>query len=76
MDPDGAAGFMVFAADILSFDSLGERTPDLYFVFHKNGDEIFRSEIFAEVDFEVEDPVTGRAKGLTRSFGPFQVHDG
>ncbi len=73
LSADGVAEFLVTAADILSFDSMGERTPDLYFVVRKDGDEIFRSEVFDEVDFEVADPVTGRPKGLTRRFGPFQV---
>ena len=63
-------------ADILSFDSMGERTPDLYFVVRKHGKEVFRSEVVAEVDFEVDDPVTGRPKGLTKKFGPFEVAGG
>ena len=29
--------------------------------------------LFQEVDFEVEVPVTGRPKGLTKKFGPFAV---
>ena len=70
---DGVAEFLITAADILSFDSIGERTPDLYFVVRKDGDEIYRSEVFDDVDFEANDPVTGRPKGLTRKFGPFQV---
>ena len=73
LSPDGDAEFLVTVADILSFDSAGERTPDLYFVVRKDGKEVFRSEVFAEVDFEVKDPVTGRAKGLTKAFGPFRV---
>ena len=40
----GDAEFMVYAADILSFDSARERTPDLYFVLFKNGVEIFRTD--------------------------------
>jgi hypothetical protein len=76
LSPDGTVEFLITAADILSFDSAGERTPDLYFVVRKDGDEIFRSEVFTEVDFEIEDPVTKRAKGLTKSFGPFQVSTG
>lgn len=70
---DGTAEFLVAAADILSFDSQGERTPDLYFVVRKGNKEVFRSEVFTDVDFEAEDPVTGRQKGLTRKFGPFEV---
>lgn len=70
---DGVAEIMITAVDILSFDSAGERTPDLYFVVRKDGDEIFRSEVFREVDFESKDPVTGRGKGLTQQFGPFVV---
>ena len=71
---EGAAEFMVYAADILSFDSAGERTPDLYFVLFKNGVEIFRTDVFDDVDFNTKHPVTGRER-LTRSFGPFQVKD-
>lgn len=70
---DGTAEFLVAVADILSFDSSGERQPDLYFVVRKDGEEVFRSEVFQEVDFDAKDPVTGRAKGLTKSFGPFVV---
>jgi hypothetical protein len=70
---NGTAEFLVSAVDILSFDSMGERTPDLYFIVRKGGKEVFRSEVFAEVDFEVKDPVTGRPKGLTKKFGPFEV---
>ena len=72
---EGAAEFLVAVADILSFDSSGERTPDLYFVVEHKGEEIFRSEVFNEVDFDLQDPVTGRKKGLTKSFGPFTVGD-
>ncbi len=75
LNADGTAEFLVFAADILSFDSAGERTPDLYFSVRKSGDEIFRSEVFREVDFEIDDPATGRPKGLTKSFGPFKVQN-
>lgn len=70
---NGIAEFIVSAVDILSIDSVGEKTPDLYFVVKENGEEIFRSEVFDEVDFEADDPVTGRPDGLTKSFGPFQV---
>ena len=73
LSPDGKAEFLVAVADILSFDSSGERTPDLYFVIKKGQDEIFRSDVFQDVDFDAKDPVTGRAKGLTKSFGPFVV---
>ena len=76
LDADGVAEFLVSAADILSFDSAGERTPDLYFVLRKDGKEVFRSEVFNEVDFEAEDAVTGRPKGLTKKFGPFVVSSG
>ena len=70
---DGTAEFLIAVADILSFDSAGERTPDLYFVVMKDGKEVFRSEVLAEVDFDAADPVTGRPKGLTKEFGPFAV---
>lgn len=73
LSPEGKAEFLITVADILSIDSAGETTPDLYFIVRKDGKEIFRSEVFAEVDFQQKDPVTGRAKGLTRAFGPFRV---
>ena len=73
LDTKGNAEFIIFVADIISIDSPAERTPDLYFVVYKDGEEIFRSDTIHEVDFEVRDVVTGRAKGLTKTFGPFQV---
>ena len=73
LSADGTAEFMFSVADIFSIDSLGERTPDIYFVVTENGNEVFRSEIFAEVDFDATDPVTGRKDNLTREFGPFRV---
>tara|TARA_R110002096_G_scaffold6206_10_gene28613 strand:+ start:27744 stop:28106 length:363 start_codon:yes stop_codon:yes gene_type:complete len=73
LSPEGSVEIMITAADILSFDSAGETTPDLYFVLLDGGTEIFRSEVFREVDFAVKDAVTGREKGLTQQFGPFVV---
>lgn len=70
----GEAEFIFTAEDIDSIDSRGEQRPDLYFVLWRNGEEIFRSEVFENIDFEATDPVTGRKKGLTRSFGPFRVN--
>jgi hypothetical protein len=70
----GEAEFMFSEVDFLSIDSLAEKQPDLYFVVWKTGEEIFRSEVFENVDFEAADPVTGRKKNLTRSFGPFHVN--
>lgn len=73
LNAEGAAEFLVSAVDILSFDSIDERTPDIYFVLRKDGKEVFRSDVFREVDFEVKDPVTGRSKQGTQTFGPFTV---
>ncbi|MDJ0748628.1 MAG: hypothetical protein QNJ11_04040 [Woeseiaceae bacterium] len=73
LSADGTAEFLFSVADIFSIDSLGERTPDIYFVVTENGNEIFRSEVFPEVDFDATDPVTGRKDNLTREFGPFRV---
>ena len=70
---DGTAEFLFSAAEILSIDSIGERTPDIYFVITENGNEVFRSEVFPEVSFDAKDPVTGRQDNLTREFGPFRV---
>ena len=73
LNADGSGEFLVSAADILSFDSAGEQTPDLYFLLRKDGKEIFRSDVFQDVDFQSDDPVAGRPRGLTRKFGPFAV---
>ena len=73
LSTDGTAEFMFSVADVLSIDSIGERTPDIYFVITENGNEVFRSEVFPEVDFDATDPVTGRKDNLTREFGPFRV---
>jgi hypothetical protein len=73
LNAEGVAEFLITVADILSFGSAGERTPDLYFVVRKGGSEVFRSKVFDEVDFDAIDPVTGRSKSLTKRFGPFQV---
>lgn len=73
LSTDGTAEFLFSASDILSIDSIGERNPDLYFVIMENGNEVFRSEIFPEVDFDASNPVTGRQDSVTREFGPFRV---
>lgn len=73
LSEDGTAEFLFSASDILSIDSVGERTPDIYFVITEHGNEVFRSEIFPEVDFDEVDPVTGRQDNVTREFGPFRV---
>ena len=70
---DGTAEFLFSAADILSVDSPGERTPDIYFLITENGNEVFRSEVFPEVSFDATNPVTGRQDNLTKEFGPFRV---
>jgi hypothetical protein len=70
LNEDGEASFIFFAED---FDSFGDTQPDIYFVLWRNGEEVFRSEVFENVDFEAVDPVTGRQEHLTRSFGPFRV---
>jgi hypothetical protein len=75
LNANGEAEFLISAVDILSFDSIDERTPDIYFVVRKNGKKVFRSNVFNDVDFEVKDPVTGREQSLTRKFGPFVVAD-
>lgn len=73
LSEDGTAEFLFSAADILSIDSPGERTPDLYFLITEHGNEVFRSDVIPEVDFDVTDPVTGRQDNLTREFGPYKV---
>jgi hypothetical protein len=73
LDASGTAEFIIFTVDILSFDSVGERTPDLYFIVERDGREVHRTKVFDNVDFELEDSVTGRPRSLTRLFGPFRV---
>ena len=73
LNEDGTAEFLFSAADILSIDSMDERTPDIYFVITENGNEVFRSEVFPDVDFDTTNQVTGRQQSLTREFGPFRV---
>jgi hypothetical protein len=73
LDADGNVSFLVSVADIKSIDSPDERTPDLYFVLEKKGQEIFRSQVFENVDFEIKNRVTGRTDQLTKSFGPFRI---
>ena len=73
LSKDGTAEFLFSASDILSIDSIGERRPDIYFVITENNNEVFRSEIFPEVDFDATDSVTGRQDNVTREFGPFRV---
>ena len=75
LDINGNAEFLISVADIKSFDSLDERTPDLYFVLEKDGDEVFRSSTFPNINFEEENPVTGRTDSLTKSFGPFRIQE-
>ena len=70
---DGTAEFLFSAADVLSIDSIGERKPDIYFLITEHGNEVFRSEIFPEVNFDSVDPVTGRQDNVTLEFGPFRV---
>ena len=75
LDAQGKAEFLVFTADILSLDSPGERTPDIYFVVLKNRDEVCQTDVIPNVNFDAIDPVTGRADELTKEFGPFRVPD-
>ena len=74
LSDDGTAEFLFSVADIFSIDSIGERTPDIYFVITEDGNEVFRSEVFPEVNFDATDPVTGREDSLTKEFGPFRVY--
>jgi hypothetical protein len=73
LNEDGTAEFLFSAVDILSIDSIGERTPDIYFVITENGNEVFRSEVFDEVSFDATSAVTGQEDSLTKEFGPFRV---
>ena len=73
LSEDGFAEFVFSVAEFFSVDSPGERTPDLYFVITENGNEVFRSEVVPEVNFDATDPVTGRQDNVTREFGPYRV---
>ena len=73
VDSKGRATFMVAVADIMSLDSPGEREPDLYFKLFRDGEEIYRSLVNYNVDFESLDPVSGDPVQITREFGPFKV---
>ena len=73
LSEDGIAEFVFSVAEIFSVDSPGERTPDLYFLITEHGNEVFRSEVIPEVDFDATDPVTGRQDNVTREFGPYRV---
>ena len=73
LDSEGVATFLLNVADIKSFDSPGERTPDLYFTLFREGEEVFRSEVFKDVDFESLHEVSGDPVNITRQFGPFRL---
>ena len=73
LDAEGRASIMISVADISSVDSPAERKPDLYFVLEKDGEEVFRSDVIDDVDFEKFDETTGELDDLTRTFGPYTV---
>ena len=74
LDERGEARILISVADIMSIDSPGERTPDLYFTLYRDGTEVFRTEVVEDVDFESLDPVSGDPVRITREFGPYRVH--
>ena len=52
----------------------GIEPPTFYdFKLLRDKAEIWRSEVFRDVDFEELDPVSGRETALTQAFGPFRV---
>lgn len=73
VDDNGEAGILIAVADIHSFDSPEERTPDLYFKLYHNGKHIYKSPVFENVNFERKDSVTGNTSELTRVLGPIRV---
>jgi hypothetical protein len=73
LNDDGVAEFLISVADIKSFDSPGERTPDIYFIVTRDGHEVFRSDVVSDVNFDATNPVTGRSDALTKEFGPFRL---
>ena len=40
-----------------------------------NGTKNFRSETIPNVNFEVDNAVTGRSQSLTQSFGPYRIDE-
>ncbi|MCK4761664.1 MAG: hypothetical protein KAW12_05645 [Candidatus Aminicenantes bacterium] len=56
-----------------SFDSPGEKKPDLYFELYNEHGVVYQSKVFANVDFLEEDKVTGKKTGLTKDFGVFEI---
>lgn len=73
LDDSGEATVLIAVADVMSVDSPGERTPDLYFVLERDGKTVFRSEVFEDVQFEGLDEVTGEPDQLNQRFGPFRI---
>ena len=73
LDDDGRATFLLSVADIKSLDSWGEREPDLYFILFRDGEEVFRSEVIEDVDFEALHKVSGDPVKITQEFGPYRV---
>ena len=73
LDDEGIATFLLPVAAIKSLDSPGERTPDLYFRLFDGDEEVFRSEVIENVDFESLHRVTGDPVRITREFGPYAV---
>ena len=73
LDNKGMATFLLPVADIKSADSPGERNPDLYFRLLRDGEEVFRSEVIEDVDFESLHKVSGDPVKVTREFGPYAV---
>ena len=73
INEDGTAEFLFSVADVLSIDSIDERTPDISFLSTEDGNGGVRSKVFGAVSFDATDPVTGRQDNTTRVFGPFRV---
>ena len=73
LDDEGSATFLISVADIKSLDSWDERNPDLYFTLFRNGQEVFRSEVIEDVDFEELDRVSGDPVKITQEFGPYTI---
>jgi hypothetical protein len=73
LDYEGKATFLLSVADIKSVDSPGERMPDLYFTLLREGEEVFRSTVSQDVDFESLHKVSGDPVQITREFGPYVV---
>jgi len=56
-----------------SFDSPGEKRPDIYIELIHEGNVYFQSPVSLDMDLDAKNPVTGEYSGRTRFLGTFNV---